>query len=143
MTVWLAGMKLTAARLNDHTLEESTTTGLTAATNFTVSSFSGRKVNGITTVELFVTRTTSNILELATNSGNITDTDMCTLPSGWRPPESINALWSTGTVDGECTISSAGVVTLRTISGAGNAGPTGLANGANVRVTSMWISEND
>lgn len=137
MTAWASGMKITATRLNDNTLTDSTTSGLTAATNFTVVSFSGRKVSGITTVHMLVTRNTSTIAEGATNTGNIVDTDMCTLPSGWRPPESINAVWGNGSVDGECTITSAGVVSLRSISG-----NTGVVSGTNVRCTAVWISEN-
>jgi hypothetical protein len=137
MTNWLAGMKITAARLNDNTLTDSTTSGLTAATNWTVVSFSGRKVSGITTVHMLVTRTTTAVSEIATNSGNISDTDMCTLPAGWRPPESINAAWGNGSVDGECTITAAGLVSLRSISG--NAG---IATSTNVRCTAVWISEN-
>lgn len=138
MTVWLPGMKLTADRLNDHTVEETTSSGLTAATNFTVSSFSGRKVNGITTVTILCTRTTSAITEGATNTGNIADTAMCTLPAGWRPPEMIEAMWDSGFNDGGATIGTDGVVTLRTTSG-----NTGIAIGHNPRITAVWISEND
>lgn len=136
-------MRITAARLNDNTLKETTTTGLVAATGFSVTSFSGRKINGITTVAFLVNRTGAPIPELGSNFGNITDTNMCTLPVGWRPPETISANWGNGSVDGECTITSTGVVTLRSISGQANAAADGIATGTNPRVSASWISQND
>lgn len=147
MTAWLPGMKITAARLNDFTAT-TTTSGLTAATGWSVSSFQGRKVSGITFVEMFVTRTGANITEVASNTGNISpDVDMCTLPAGWCPQETINATYGNGTVDGECTISTAGVVTIRSISGSGSSGSgisgTAGSGASNVRVTAVWVSENN
>lgn len=138
MTVWLPGMKVTAARLNDHTLEDSTTTGATASTNFTLSSFSGRRVSGITTITIVCSRTTSAIAESGAGNGNIADTSMATLPAGWRPPELIEAMWDSGFNDGGATISTAGVITLRTTSGS-----NGIQIGENPRVCATWISEND
>lgn len=138
MTVWLAGMRVTADRLNDHTAEEETTTGATAATGFSVSDFQGRKVNGITTITITCTRTGAAIAEGATNTGNISDTAMVTLPSGWRPQELMEAIWDSGFNDGGATISTAGVITLRTTSG-----NTGIATNHNPRVSATWISEND
>ena len=38
---------------------------------------------------------------------------MCTLPSGWRPPETIKTVWEANVL-GECTIGTAGAVTLAT-----------------------------
>lgn len=137
MTNWLAGMEITAARLNDNTLTSSTTSGATASTNWTLSSFSGRKVNGITTIVIQCTRTTSAVSETATNTGNITDTSFATLPSGWRPPELIDTTYDSGFVDGGATISTAGVITLRTISG-----NNGIQIGESPRVCASWISEN-
>lgn len=138
MTVWLAGMKITADRLNDHTLEDSTNSGATASTNFTLSDFSGRKVNGITTITITCSRTNSNITETSAGNGNIADTSMATLPTGWRPPELIEAIWDSGFNDGGATISTAGVITLRTTSGS-----AGIAVGHNPRVSATWISENN
>lgn len=139
MTVWLAGMQITADRLNDNSLDASTVSGLTAASGFSVSSFSGRKVNGITTVQMFVTRTGADIAQTASDSGNISpDTTVCTLPVGWRPPETINCICGNGSVDGEATISTIGGVVLRSVSG-----NSGWASGTNLRFTAMWISEND
>lgn len=139
MTLWLSGMRIDADRLNDHTVEDSTTSGVTAATGWSVTSFSGKRVSGITTVEVFVSRTGADVTQSAADSGNISgDPLMCTLPGAWTPPELSNAAWGNGSVDGECTIGTDGQILLRSISG-----NTGIATGTNVRVTAMWISEND
>src|SRR3546814_4068278 len=113
----LAGMRLTADILNDHTADEETTAGATAATNFTLSDFSVRKVNGITQITITCTRTTSNITETTAGSGNIGDTTMATLPVGWRQQELIEAMWDSCFNDGGATINTSGVLTLRTTSG--------------------------
>jgi hypothetical protein len=135
MTTWLAGMLITADRLNDATLKTSTTTGLTAGTDFSVNTFSGRRVNGVTTVHVYCQYTGTGI-NVAAPGDNIVDTTMATLPSGWRPPETMNTNWGSGNVDGECTISSAGVISLRSTL-------NDIVTNANIRVTATWISEND
>ncbi|WP_405930313.1 hypothetical protein [Streptomyces sp. NBC_00827] len=138
MTVFLAGMRMTADRLNDHTLEDSVSSGATAATDWSVVSFEGRKVNGITTINAFCNRTGAAIAELVAGSGNITDTAMVTLPVGWRPPSNHEGLWGNGTNDGSVVISSTtGIITVRSTSGS-----AGIASGSNVRVSASWISEN-
>jgi len=136
MTTWLAGMEVTADRLNDFTATE-TTSGIVDSTGFSTSNFTGRKVSGVTFIELFVNRTGATISESATNTGNITDTDVTTLPSGWRPQEALNCICGNGSVDGEAVIGSDGMITLRTISG-----NVGWASGSNLRFTAMWVSEN-
>lgn len=133
----LAGMRLTADVLNDHTADEETTAGFTAATGFDVTDFQGRKVNGITQITVTCSRTGANITEIATNSGNISDTTYGTLPVGWRPQELIEAMWDSGFNDGGATINTSGVITLRTTSGS-----AGIATGNNPRITATWISEN-
>lgn len=134
MTTWLAGMRITAARLNDHTAESTTTSGLTASTGYTVSSFSGRKVNGLTTVNIFITRSGADV---TATSGNIaSDPQIGTLPSGWRPPELVNAQWGNGAADGEVTIDAAGVILIRSANG-------NIVSGTNLRIYTTWISEND
>lgn len=138
MTVWLAGMRVTADRLNDHTLEDSTTSGATAATGFSLTSFSGRRVNGITTVVVVLSRTGANIGETAAGTGNISNTDIATLPSGWRPPETLETIFNNGVNDGAVTIATNGVMTADTTSGS-----SGIENGSTIRVCGMWISEND
>lgn len=129
MTQWLAGMRITADRLNDHSeFEEVTTTGLVAATGFTVSAFSGRKRSGVSFVDVFVTRSGA---DMTPSGGNIADTAMCTLPEGWWPPELINAQWGNGLADGECTIGSDGQILLRSANGT-------IGNNTNLRVTASW-----
>ena len=136
MTVWLAGMRITANRLNDHTVEATTTSGLTAASGFTVNSFSGRKVNGVTTVHVYLLRTGGEIPTSGYVIGdNLADTAMATLPSGWRPPELINAIVGDGNTDGEVTISAAGVITLRSQFNK-------VVTDRNFRITAGWISGN-
>jgi hypothetical protein len=105
------------------------TTGATASAGFTLTSFTGRKVAGVTGVVVFMACTST----ITATSGNITDTSMVTLPSGYRPSEVIPAVWGNGSVDGEATISTAGVVTLRSSTGAS------IASGTNVRLAAAWI----
>jgi len=126
-------MRITAARLNDDTLDASTTSGLVASTDFSVNTFSGRKVHGITTVEISCQYNGAGVT-LA--SGNLPDTTMCTLPSGWQPPETINATWGDGTESGECTIATTGAVILRTSN-------LSIPTNRGIRVTAVWISENN
>lgn len=137
MTNWRGGMRMTSDRMNDNTLQASTTTGATAATGFSVNSFSGRKVNGITTVTISCTRTGADITEAGGGTGNIGDTTFATLPVGWRPPELIEAMWDSGFNDGGATINTSGVITLRTTSGS-----NGIKGTEAPRITASWISEN-
>ncbi|MFD6035716.1 hypothetical protein ACFWHF_14415 [Streptomyces griseoincarnatus] len=133
MTNWLAGMEITADRLNDGIDATTTTTGLTAATDFTVTSFSGRRSGKVVTVDVFVQYTGAGIN--VTNPGdNITDTPMCTLPSGWRPPETMNAIWGSGAVHGDTNIATTGVMSLRTTS-------NDIVTNANIRVVASWITD--
>jgi hypothetical protein len=132
---FLAGMLITADRLNDNSLDDSTTSGLVAATDFTVNSFSGRKVNGITTVHIYLQYTGTGLTISPSPGGNLGDLTIATLPSGWRPPEVINAAEGDGTTIGEVTIGTTGIVSLR-------ATVTSIATGRNMRITATWISEN-
>lgn len=134
---WLAGMEITADRMNDNTVDETTVAGAVASSGFTSISFSGRKLRGITTIVVAATRNGGNIAEIATNSGNIGDTSFATLPVGWRPPELIEAIWDSGFNDGGATISTSGVITLRTTSGS-----NGIQDTQSPRVYASWISEN-
>lgn len=136
MTAWLAGMEITADRLNDFTAVE-TTSGVVDSTSFTTSTFQGRKVNGVTTIALVTTWGGATITETATNTGNIADTNVGTLPAGWRPQETVNCVYGNGSVDGEATISSAGLIVIRSISG-----NTGIVAATNLRFAASWISEN-
>ena len=134
---WLNGLKITPERLMDNTADEVITSGLVVPSGWSVSSFQGTRVHGITEVDIFITRTGADITESSAGSGNISgDPLLCTLPSGWAPPRPVNATWGNGSTDGEATIVTSGEVNLRSISGSGT-----IATGTNVRVTGMWISE--
>jgi parallel beta-helix repeat protein len=136
---WLNGLKITPERLMDYTADEQITSGLSVPTGWTVSSFTGTRARGITEVDIFITRTGADIGESSAGSGNLTgDPEICTLPAGWAPPRPINTVWGNGATDGEATIVTSGEVNLRSISGSAL-----IATGTNVRVTAMWISEND
>ena len=126
----LCGQVLDASALTDATTDVSTTSGLTAATNFTVNSFYGAKKGGVCTIHCYVQRTTST---LSQTSGNITpDTLMCTVPSGYRPPVELNASWGDGTSFGEAAVYPDGRVMLRTAI-------SDITSGRNIRFTCTFI----
>ncbi|MFJ4785516.1 hypothetical protein [Streptomyces sp. NPDC088794] len=131
-------MKIDADRLNDNSLEDSTTSGCTASTGFTLTSFSGQKVNGVTTINVLANRSGASVAESSAGSGNIAETDFVTLPAAYRPPANVDTIWGNGTNDGEATVISAtGVILLRTTSGA-----PGVGTGTNIRVSATWVSGN-
>lgn len=130
MTLWLAGMAITADRLNDYTPDEETASGLVPAANFTVNSFYASRTGGTVFVHCYLNYSGSTITP---SGGNITDTAMCTLPNSWWPPTVLNALWGS-TVDGDCVIGTDGVITLRTSNGS-------ITSGQNLRVTATWNAE--
>jgi hypothetical protein len=115
MTVWLAGMRITADRLNDYSLDSETTSGLTAATDFTTVSFYGRRSKGTVTIDEQLTYGGATITAA---DGQIPDTDICTLPAGWRPQhDTISASWGDGVESGELICTTGGVCTLRSSDG--------------------------
>jgi hypothetical protein len=140
---WLAGMRITEDRLNDNTADETTTAGLTTATRFDNPTFLGKKVNGVTTINVTVLRNdpggANNAEVTATSAGNITpDVLCCTLPVGWRPSETVTTSFdSSGTRDGSITILSNGTCTIKTMS------PTAvITDNSSVNFFAEWISEN-
>lgn len=133
MTVWLAGMQITADRLNDHTADASTTSGLVASSGFAVNDFTAHKVAGVAEVHCYLNRTGGTI---TATTGNITDTAMCVLPAGWRPDHTINGTFGDGTSSGEAILTSSGTVTIRTAS-------SDITNGRNIRFSATWIIENN
>ncbi len=131
-------MRITADRLNDNTVDDSTTSGLVPATDFDTNTFQGYKVNGMTTISVVVTYTgLSNIT--ANSSGNITNTACATLPDGWRPPTTLIAAFDKGSVaTGSLAIASNGTCTLYTMS------PTAaIADGDNITFMATWVSGNE
>lgn len=110
----------------------TSTTGLTAGSGFTVTNFFGYSTCGVYTVHTYMTKTGSALT--ADSAGNLTDTTMCTLPSGWRPPTTLNAIWGNGTTAGEATVDNTGVVTLRTATANGS-----ITVSSNIRMTLTWV----
>jgi hypothetical protein len=125
-------MLITAARLLDDT-STTTTSGLTAATDFSVSAFRGSRVGNTIEVHCHLARTGATI---AHSSGNISpDVDLATLPSGWRPTTGTTlGFWDSGTECGGVSISTAGLIQIRTSS-------SDIGTGANIRVQATWIVE--
>lgn len=133
---WLAGMRMTAERLNDNTADEETTAGLTAATGWSINDFQGRKVNGITTVYISMNRTGGTLT--ASAAGALTPTLVCTLPIGWRPPDTIIENFDkSGVADGAVSILATGTCTIQSMS------PTAtIAVNNDITWFAQWISEN-
>lgn len=131
MTVWLAGMLITADRLNDYAPDSTTTTGLVAATDFSVNAFYGRRSKGTVVLDIYLQYTGAG---LTATTGNITDTACCTAPSGWRPPHTtIVGTWDSGVESGGFVIGTDGVCTLRTAS-------DNINTNANLRLQAVFNS---
>ncbi|WP_028814425.1 hypothetical protein [Streptomyces flavidovirens] len=131
MTAWLAGMRITAARLLTDT-PTITTTGLVAASGFSVNDFRGARSGNVIVLDMYVQRTGAAI---ALTSGNLPDTAACTAPAGWRPTHgTINGDWDDGTATGGFVIGTDGLCTLRTSTG-------DIATGRNLRMHVSFIVE--
>src|SRR5687768_7252473 len=131
-------MLVTADRLNDHSIEEETTSGLVAATDFTTSSFAGYKAKGSTTVSVIVTYTSLTTIT-SSSAGNISDKVCATLPVGWRPPFTVVTSFDrSGVADGSVSIGPDGKCTLKTL--APNAT---IGDGNNLSFMATWVSGNN
>jgi hypothetical protein len=128
MTLFLGGMRMTADRLNDYSVDAETSSGLVASASFSVNSFYATRTKGVVFMHVYCLYSGATITAA---SGNINDTSMCTLPAGWRPPTVITAIWGDGSEDGECTIGTSGIVTLRTATAS-------IPSGRNIRVTTAF-----
>ncbi|MEV6174873.1 hypothetical protein AB0L99_42545 [Streptomyces sp. NPDC051954] len=128
MTLFLSGMRITADRLNDYTPDAETASGLVAATNFSVNSFYATRTKGVVFMHVYCLYSGATI---TATSGNIADTAMATLPAGWRPPTTMTAIWGDGSEDGECTIGTGGIITLRTATAS-------IPSGRNIRMTTSF-----
>lgn len=133
MTQWQPGMRITADRLNAGTDPTEITTGLTAASGWSVTQFNGRRVGQ----NIYIAATIMNVsatLQITANSGNIvSDPVIATLPAGWWPTETLSTNWDNGTVEGGAVINTNGTISLRTITYNG----TVTAN-SNLRFTFSW-----
>ncbi|MFI6419981.1 hypothetical protein ACIBG6_21595 [Streptomyces sp. NPDC050842] len=115
---------------HDH---ETITTGATALTGWSLSSFWARRTrNGVVMLRLSVIRAGTDIT--ASASGGIADFPLATLPAGWSPATTIDAVASNSIGSGTATIYSFsnGQVTLRDWSANGVIGNT---SGLNVSAT--------
>ncbi|ONK10371.1 hypothetical protein [Streptomyces sp. MP131-18] len=82
-----------------------------AASGFSTNAYTGRRTCGVYYVTVLMTNSVSRS---ASSTGNIDDTLMCTLPSGWRPPAQTSASWSNGITSGEARVDESGQMVLRT-----------------------------
>lgn len=128
MTLWQPGMRMTAGRLNDYTPVALTST-VTAATNFSVSTFAARKAGGVTEFAVMLTYSGSTIT--ASSTGNIGDTLACTLPSDCRPGAETYAIFEVaGTTAGSVRIATNGQCTLTTLYPTSSIGANSVKFGA-------------
>jgi hypothetical protein len=112
----------------------TTASGATASSGFSLVSFSAYKISGVMAmVNIAVTRTGSTIN--ADSAGNLADTELATLPSGYRPPEPIYAGVGDGFGAGECSIGTDGAINLRAWSSNG-----AIVAGRNLRITKTFMA---
>jgi hypothetical protein len=89
------------------------TSGVTATSGFSVNNCFLTKINGIATVKADLAINTA----MSAGSSapyNLADTVIGNIPDGFRPRQTMTALYSTGYADGECDITADGNVTIRT-----------------------------
>ncbi|KPI31169.1 hypothetical protein ACWGA9_39740 [Streptomyces sp. NPDC054950] len=94
---------------------ETTTTGVTAQGNWSLSWFGARRTRGVCSFSVGLTRLTSALTATAagtTNPGNVGDELICALPAGWRPVVETYASASDGFADGAVRIAADGSVQL-------------------------------
>ncbi|GAA4684476.1 hypothetical protein [Streptomyces youssoufiensis] len=83
MTLWQPGMRITADRLRTFTPTTATAGVVTIASGWTLLAQAGAKVGGITQIFVRLQRTSTALA--ADSAGNLADTAMFTVNSGWRP----------------------------------------------------------
>jgi hypothetical protein len=103
----------------------------TAGSGFSASAQQARTaINGrLIYINLFLNRTGADITQ--TNS-NIADTTCFTLDSAYWPSESLNGCYGNGSMDGEFSLTTAGVISLRSASYT-------IVSGTNIRITATYI----
>lgn len=133
MTLWLAGMLITADRLNDYSLDDETTSGFTIASGWTLNNFWANRQGATVEMNLYVNRSGADI---TATSGNISDSAVGTVPSGWRPnsASTINGTWDDGTATGGWVIGTDGICSLRTAS-------SNITSGRNLRLHIVFNKE--
>lgn len=96
---------------------ETASTGATAATDWTLTTYNARRTRGVCSFTLGLTRSGAAITATAagtTNPGNLTDQLIATLPAGWRPATETIAAATDGYADGSVRILPDGSVYLIT-----------------------------
>jgi hypothetical protein len=117
----------------------STTTGLTAGTGFTTTNFYGYRYGKVVALDLYMHRSGATI---TATTGNIGDTQIATVPAGWRPTHNtINGHWDDGTSSGGWVIGTDGICTLRTASSDIVGDATSAGNGRNIRLHVTFIQD--
>ncbi|MEU2281198.1 hypothetical protein ABZ614_04350 [Streptomyces sp. NPDC013178] len=94
---------------------DTATTGATAGTGWSVTSFNARRTRGVCSFNIQLTRTGANLTASAAgtaNPGQLTDELICTLPSGWRPATEMFAVAGDGNGSGAVRIATDGAVYL-------------------------------
>jgi hypothetical protein len=116
---------------------ETATTGATAGSNWSMTSFNARRTRGVCSFNVQVTRTGANLTASAagtTNPGQLTDELLCTLPSGWRPATEMFAVAGDGNGSGAARIATDGGVYLLNWTTSGV-----ILTNAVVRVSSCYV----
>lgn len=133
MTLWLAGMLITADRLNDYSLDDETTSGFSIASGWTLNNFWANRQGATVEMNIYVNRSGADIVA---TSGNIGDSAVGTAPSGWRPnsASTINGTWDDGTATGGWVIGTDGICSLRTAT-------SNITSGRNLRLHIVFNKE--
>ncbi|MFD1658879.1 hypothetical protein ACFSL4_11835 [Streptomyces caeni] len=116
---------------------ETTTTGVTAATDWSVAWYSARRTGGVCSFTLALIRTGADLTATAagtTNPGNVADQLMATLPAGWRPAGETTAAASDGYGTGAARIVADGSVQLIAWTTSGV-----IHTGNNVRISACFV----
>ncbi|MEU7024201.1 hypothetical protein ABZ990_26620 [Streptomyces sp. NPDC046203] len=112
---------------------ESTTSGATAQTGWTLNSFNARRTkSGLCSMSVVVTRNGDKIDVDA--SGNLPDQALLTLPAGWRPAVDIEAIASDGFGMGAAIVYTGGGITIRSWTYNGS-----LVAGRNLRISATYV----
>ncbi|WP_432155524.1 hypothetical protein [Streptomyces sp. bgisy153] len=115
---------------------ETVSGGIVTATGWTLTSFSGRRRNGVAQVLGYWTRTGANL----PSTPNIADTLVATLPDGWRPVVLVEAVASNGYGFGAVAIGADGKMTLRSWAGGGpSLNTSALEKDTNLRISATFV----
>ncbi|MFE0762627.1 hypothetical protein [Streptomyces smyrnaeus] len=109
---------------------ESISTGFLAGTGWSVNTFNARRRNGTVTWSVYLSRTGGNL----SDSTNLPDSFIGSLPDGWAPPFAFEAPATDGYGDGVARCDPDGQVTLRTWSPG-----IVLEKGHNLRISATYV----